>query len=211
MLQGCWQRALLPCCWICHSSPSWSSALDYKGIWVWCLPSGSCKAWDEVVGVLWIGFTGRVLHSVHLCFGRQKNTCLKPFPKLKTMECKEWFMGSSPVSGCRISYACTGCQCCSLQHLVLPVRAQQQKGWLACQTCFLSPVLLGSLWLTSVSVLVLLVVVTLWTWHHLLAKALLGSALRGRVALGSSAGGVPSCINGVGNPSLLGHVCRCLS
>lgn len=49
MLEWCWQRALAVAMLFAFvvQSPDWSSALDYKGSWVFCLPSGRLRAWDD--------------------------------------------------------------------------------------------------------------------------------------------------------------------
>lgn len=57
--------------------------MDYKRNQVCCVPSGRHKAWDEAAGPLWIGFTGKMLHGVHLGLKEEK-TCLKPVLKLNT-------------------------------------------------------------------------------------------------------------------------------
>lgn len=71
-----------------------------------------------------------------LGFWKTKKYLLKTIPQIKHDEAQEWSLGSSPVSGSRISCAYTGYWCCSLQCLVLPVPAQQLRWQLAHQTSF---------------------------------------------------------------------------
>lgn len=128
----CWQRTLTVAMLFAFvvQSPSWSSALDYKGNGVCCLPSGGHKAWDEAAGALWIGFTGRVLHGVHLGFERQKKPLLKPFPKLNTMKHRNdlWAALLSQAVTLAMPTLGTGAACCS---------AWSELKWrLARLTCF---------------------------------------------------------------------------
>lgn len=151
-------HAICICC-----SISKLAALDYKRNWVCCHPSGRHKAWDEAAGLLRIGFTGRMLHGVHLGLKEEK-TCLKPVPGLNTTKHRSHLWAALLSLPLALPMPVWEYWCCLLQCFILPVPAKQLKWRLAPQTCFFLLHCSISLCLTLSSVLVLLVVATLWAY-----------------------------------------------
>lgn len=145
-----------------------------------------------------------------LRFKRRKNL-LKTCPQIKHNKAQEWSLGSSLVSAFHISYAC-------MRTLVLLAAVLGPS--CACTTAemrvsssdlLLSPELLPLLVLSSYFC------ASFGGGCHLVSLTpSAGEGAAGRCAVRQSRCGILStlslsCINDIGNPSLLGHVCGCLS
>lgn len=204
MLEGCWQRALaiaVAMLFAFVQSPDWSSALHYKGSWVFCLPGGRLRAWDD--GSHWFHRESAAWYPLWFKKKQNQNNLLKTLLQMKHSEAQRDAWAALLYLAPTLAMLRHGPG--QLMAAFGPSRANTAAAVIVpLQNC---PV---SLWLS-----LFLCEYNLWLSPYELDTTCWGRP-RGRCAgsrasLGSSAQAGVSCVNGVGNPSLLGHNCRCLS
>lgn len=204
MLEGCWQRALaiaVAMLFAFVQSPDWSSALDYKGSWVVCLPSGRLRAWDS--GSHWFHRESTAWYPLWFKKTKTKTTFLKLFSKWNTVkhrrDARAALLSLAPTLAtlrCRLEQliAVLGPSCAhTAAAAAVPLQNCPVSLWFSLFLCEFN------LWLSPCELDTIC-----WGRRR-------GRCAASRAGLGSLAQAGVSCINDGGNTSLLGHNWWCLS